>query len=177
MTTRIPDDATEEARLAGIRGRLLGTIEQERTPRFSRAQKASAVVAAAAGLAVALTGGAIAVVQASQEQVHYSARCFPTASITERYADVGVPRAVDRVTGQEAERLILDPVTACGDLWRMGLVGRDVAPADPNAADFPVPALVGCTLQNGVGAAFPRGASTLTEEEFCRDLGLAGWSG
>ena len=48
---------------------------------------------------------------------------------------------------------------------------------DPNAANFPVPELVGCTLSNGVGAGFPRGDSTATSEEFCRDLGLTIWAG
>lgn len=176
-TTGLPDEATEDARLAGIRSRLLGAVAQQRTPRFSRARKATVAAFAAGGLAVALTGGAIAVVQASQEDINYSARCFPTASISDQYADVGAAPATDIATGEEASRDVLDPVMICGDLWRMGLVGQDAAPADPNAASFPVPELVGCTLANGIGAAFPRGDSTATSEAFCRDLGLTSWAG
>lgn len=175
-TTRLPDEATEDARLAGIRSRLLGAVAQQRTPRFSRARKTAVAAIAAGGLAVALTGGAIAVVQATQEQISYSVQCYDAASINANFTTVATPTATDNVTGEES-RDATNPVTTCGDIWRMGLIGQEAAPADPNAANFPVPELVGCTLSNGVGAGFPRGDSTATSEEFCRDLGLTIWAG
>ena len=102
----------------------------------------------------------------------------PPPDSAETPADRSVSRCLEgSPPGEEASRDVLDPVTICGDLWRMGLVGQDAAPADPNTANFPVPELVGCTLANGIGAAFPRGDSTATSEEFCRDLGLTSWAG
>jgi hypothetical protein len=175
-TTRFPNEVTENAQLADIRSRLLGAVSQERTPRFSRARKAAVAAGAAGAVAVALTGGAIAVVQATQDQVSYSVQCYDAASTNAHFTTVGTPIATDNVTGEES-RDATNPVTTCGDIWRMGLIGQDAAPADPNAADFAVPELVGCTLGNGVGAGFPRGDSTATSEEFCRDLGLAVWAG
>ena len=49
-TTRLPDEATEDARLAGIRSRLLGAVAQQRTPRFSRARKTAVAAIAAASV-------------------------------------------------------------------------------------------------------------------------------
>lgn len=176
MTTRIPDDIDIDARLADIRSQLLAAVKQERTPRFSRTGKVGVAAIAAAGLAVALTGGTIAVVQATQEQISYSIQCYEAASLNADFTTIGTPTATDSVTGEES-RDATDPVSTCGDIWRMGLIGQDAVPADPNTADFPVPELVGCTLNNGVGAGFPRGGSTATVEEFCQNLGLTVWAG
>lgn len=175
MTFQTPEDTNEDLRLAAGRGRLLESVAHERTPRYSRARKAASVVGISV-LAAALTGGTIAVVQASQDEVTYSVQCYEAASLDADFATVGSPTATDRKTG-EARRDPTDPVSTCGDLWRMGLVGQEAAPADPNAADFPVPAIIGCTLSNGVGAGFPRGSSTSSDRNFCRDLGLAVWIG
>jgi len=176
MTTRIPDDVTEDARLAGIRGRVLRAIATERTPRFSRAQKATVAVVAAGALAAGLTGGALAVARATQEQISYTVECFEAADLSSRFTTVSSPTATNLTTGEES-RNQTDPVATCSEMWRMGLIGQDSVPADPNAAQFPVPALVGCALADGVGAGFPRGSSTAGAEEFCGDLGLTAWAG
>ncbi len=173
---RFPDEVIEDAQLAGIRSRVLGAVAQERTPRFSRARKGAIAAITAGGLAVALTGGAIAVVQATHEEVSYSVQCYDAASVNAHFTTVGTPIATDIVTGEES-RDATDPVATCGEMWRMGLIGQDAAPDDPSAADFTVPELVGCTLENGIGAGFPRGDSAATSEEFCQNLGLAIWVG
>lgn len=173
MTTRIPDDVDVTARLAAIRPRLLREVDHERTPRYSRAGKAAFAAIAVGGLV--LTGGTIAVVQATQEQVDYSVRCYAAADLGSNFTDVARPIATDTTTGQQMPRQVLEPENACGDMWRMGMIGQEVAPTDPNAAHFPVPELVSCTLQDGVGAAFPRENNTALAEAFCRDLGLTAW--
>lgn len=173
MTTPIPDDVVQ-ARLRTVRSQLMTAVSHERTPRYSRARKATIAAIAVGGLV--LTGGTIAVVQATQEQIDHQVRCFEAADLGSNYTDVAEAIGIDSTTGRQEARRVLGPETACGDMWRMGLVGQEVAPADPNAANFPVPELVGCTLPNGIGAAFPRENHSTLAEDFCRDLGLTAWT-
>lgn len=164
--TRFPDEATEDARLAGIRSRVLAATATEPTPRFSRAGKSLSAAIAAGGLAVALTGGAVAVIQATQEQIRTSVRCYAAPDLDARFTTAAIPTdAADAV----------DPVGLCGDMWRAGIIGQPVIPADPNTADYPVPDLVACTLQDGTGSGFPREGAA-SAQAFCRELGLAVWS-
>lgn len=173
MTTPIPDEVVQ-ARLRVVRSQLMRAVTHERTPRYSRARKATIAAIAVGGLL--LTGGTIAVVQATQEQIDHQVRCFEAADPDSNYTDVAEAISIDSNTGQQETRRVLDPETVCGDMWRMGLIGQEVAPADPNAANFPVPELVGCTLPNGIGAAFPRDNRSAPEQELCRDLGLTAWT-
>lgn len=171
------DEETDlAARLAAARRNVLATIADERTPRFSRRGKL-AVVAGAGALALGVTGGAIAIAAAPPEAVAYSVQCYEAADLGSRYTTLGHPIAIDDATGEEQNRDTTDPVADCGEMWRMGVVGQDEVPDDPNAAQFPVPELVGCTLPSGVGAAFPRGESSARDDEFCGALGLAVWAG
>lgn len=124
---------------------------------------------------VGLTGGTLAVVQATREQVSYSAVCFAGPSLDSANTTIGRPEATDRSTGAAGGRQRTDPIADCGFASKAGLIGQKTTPAGPNTADFPVPALVSCTLTNGVGAAFPRGNSKLSESSFCGALGLAAW--
>ena len=120
-------------------------------PRYSRARKATIAAIAVGGLV--LTGGTIAVVQATQEQIDHQVRCFEAADLGSNYTDVAEAIGIDSTTGRQ-----------------------EVAPADPNVANFPVPELVGCALPNGIGAAFPRENHSTLAEDFCRDLGLTAWT-
>lgn len=174
MTTQIPEDVEVQARLASVRTSLMDAIPNLRTHRFSRAGRVGIAWGSAAALAAALTGGAIAIMQATPEQVSYSVQCYEGPSLSAKFTTVATPEALTETTG-EVSRYVTDPVTTCAAMWRMGLLGQATVPSDPNAADFPVPELVGCTLENGVGAGFPREGSTVPAVRFCDDLGLAVW--
>ena len=175
MSTRIPDDVDIDARLAEVRDNLLATVPTTRTPRFSRAGRVGIAITGAGAIAVALTAGAIAVAQASHEEVAYSVQCYDRPSLSAVYTTVGVAAAT-KVAPGSAARESTDPVATCADMWRMGILGQKSVPDDPNAANFPIPELVGCTLPNGVGAGFPRAGSNASAQEFCSNLGLAIWS-
>lgn len=173
MNTQVPDDI--DARLARVRGSILEALPSTRTHRFSRAGRVTMVVAGASLFAVALTGGTIAAIQASQEDVDYSVQCFDAASMSATSTTVVLAEATDNETGEVVPRDAIDPAETCGEMWRMGFLGQESAPTDPNSANFPVPELVACVLDNGVGAVFPREDSTASSQSFCRDLGLAVW--
>jgi hypothetical protein len=173
MSKQIPDDIDE--RLARMRGNILEALPSTRTHRFSRAGRVTILVAGSSLFAIALTGGTIAAIQASQEDVDYSVQCFEAASRSAESTTVVLAEATDNETGEIVPRDAIDPAETCGEMWRMGFLGQESAPADPNAANFPIPELVACVLDNGVGAVFPREDSTASSESFCRDLGLAVW--
>jgi hypothetical protein len=172
---RMPDDDDIARRLGEARAAVLATIPTVRSPRISRQGRAGVAIAAAAVAVLGLTGGAVAVIQATHEQVAYSVQCFAGASLGSASTTVTVPEATDRTTGAAGSRPTTDPVADCADAWRSGLIGQASPPADPNTADFPVPDLVACTLRDGVGAGFPRGDSRLDDKAFCAVLGLAPW--
>ena len=83
---------------------------------------------------------------------------------------------MDTQSGATEVPLILSPIDACDDMWRMGIIGQDEVPVDPNAADFPIPDLVGCRQGNGVGAAFPRESLSHDDAAACRSLGMTVWN-
>lgn len=160
-------------RVGRLRDNVLTAVTATKTHRISRAGR-TAIILGASALALSLTGGTVAVVQATQEQITYSVTCYEEASLTSNYTTVASPLAVNTDTGDES-RDATDPVASCSEMWRMGLIGQDQPPTDPNAANFPVPELVGCTQSNGVGVAFPRRDSTASDVAFCQNLGLAIW--
>ena len=161
--------------IADAREHVLGQIQTVRSPRHSRRFRVIRATAIAAIAALMLTAGGIAVLRASFEDVSYSVACYDgpgtyTAPVT---VSAPAPMATD---GTEAPRTRVDPVETCGEMWRMGLIGQEETPADPNAANFPVPALVGCVQANGVGAAFPRDDLPESDTLACGLLGLAVWT-
>jgi hypothetical protein len=64
---------------------------------------------------------------------------------------------------------VQNALDSCAALWQAGVLqpGALRAIADPTPSSYPVPALVGCTLPNGIAAVFPGTAST------CDRVGLA----
>lgn len=165
--TDILSDQEVTRRVSAIRSEVVAAI-----PRARARRRRKIAIAAVAGAAVALTGAAL-VVRATSEQVRYEVTCYEHASLDSSFTQALSILGIDDngVPGRSE----VDPVATCGDLWRMGALGQEVRPEDPNTANFDVPELVGCTLPNGASAGFPREGSTATRVDFCHDLGLAPW--
>jgi len=165
--SEVLSDEEVTRRVGAIRSSLAVTIPLARTRR-----RRQIAIAAAVGAAVALTGAAL-VVKATSDQVHFEVTCYEHASLDSNFTQAGSVLGVDEngVPG----RTRVDPVSTCGDLWRMGAIGQETRPDDPNTANFDVPELVGCTLPNGESAGFPRDGSTASDSDFCHKLGLAPW--
>lgn len=172
MSTRVPDDI--DARVAQVRRNVLAAVPHTRTHRFSGTGRAAIALGASAVVAIGLTGGTIAVVQASQHDIDTQARCYVGASLSADFIEVSQAAGIDNESGEVVEEYT-GLIELCGEMWRMGL-GQENPPADPNTGDFPKPELVGCTMPDGIGAAFPRGESTASDAEFCGALGLAVWA-
>ena len=71
--------------------------------------------------------------------------------------------------GEGSNGSIEDALDTCASLWQVGALtpGAPRAVAPVAGRSYPAPALVGCTLSNGIAAVFPGGADT------CDRLGLA----
>jgi len=176
MNTETLSDEEIATRVERSRFEVMRTVEAE-LPMLARRhrRRVGITIAVAGAAALALTAGTIAVVQATREQINYSVLCYSGASTSSSYTTATDPTATNTKTGQ-TDRKATDPVSVCGETWRMGLVGQKPDPQrDPNTANFPVPKLVACTTANGVGAAFPRGNSSATGTDFCNSLGLTPW--
>lgn len=115
----------------------------------------TAVIATSGVLALALTGGAIAFVQATATEKSVS-DCFTSASLDARSTGVAtvpengifpeeVPAMQDRVA--LAEEMY-------GAVWRIGFFESDAPPAD-DSRQYAVPSLTTCVLADGRLGVFP----------------------
>lgn len=171
--TNLPDNDEVNARLAAVRRVVLTAAP---TRRVVHPRRLALILSASAIAVIGLTAGAVAVVQASHEQITYSVACYAHDSVSGPITGVGEPQGID-ASGHAAPRTPTNPVTTCADMWRKGIVGQPAPPKDPNVAHFPVPSLVGCTMADGIGAGFPREGSTASDSDFCGSLGLTVWKG
>ena len=159
------------------RSGVMSVVETDLPARVRRHHRRVGIAVAVSALAaVALTAGTVAVIQASHDQRTYSVQCYSQASTSSSFTTTVEGEATNSLTGQKAVRPVAEPLSVCGEMWRMGLVGQKPAPGqDPNTANYPVPQLVACTLSDGVGAAFPREGSIENQTDFCDALGLTPW--
>jgi hypothetical protein len=169
----LPDNDEVTARLAAVRRVVLAAAP---TRRVVHPKRLALILSASAVAVIGLTAGAVAVVQAGHEQITYSVACYVHDSVSGPVNTIGEPQGID-AAGHAAPRTPTNPVTTCADMWRRGVVGQPAPPKDPNAANFPVPSLVGCTMADGIGAGFPREGSTASDSDFCNGLGLTVWKG
>jgi hypothetical protein len=178
MNTDTLSDEEIAARTARVWANIVLEIQGDMPALERRHRRRVGFTIAAAGAgALALTAGTLAVVQATHEQTTYSVQCYSQASTSSTYGTASEPLPINSATGHAGTRAAVDPVSACGHMWREGLVGQQPDPQrDPNSANFPVPPLIACTLANGVGAAFPKGDSNDNQASFCDSLGLTPWS-
>lgn len=169
MTT-LPTDAEVERLLAEARAVVMEATARIHSPRRSTRYRTTRNLIFAAAAAIALTGGTIAVVQATQSYIDSTVICYEEASLD----SLELP-AQSSVDGQS---VAIDPIEACAAVWRSGAfqdVHDGVVVPDPDAVDLPVPALVACTLPNGASAVFPREDDPSSASDFCAALGLAVW--
>jgi hypothetical protein len=96
-----------------------------------------------------------------------SARCYSEAVYVPgaKFAGTTIASAV----GGGSTGIEQDALDTCASLWQAGALRADAPRGTPPVAGvtYSVPALVGCTLPDGVAAVFPGPADT------CNQLGLA----
>jgi hypothetical protein len=96
-----------------------------------------------------------------------SARCYSELVYVRGANFPGTTIAQATTTGNLGS--VQDALDTCAALWRIGLLRLGSASVIPpvRGRSYPVPALVGCTMSNGVAAVFPGPPDT------CNQLGLA----
>jgi hypothetical protein len=95
------------------------------------------------------------------------ARCY---SVVTRDTGTTFPgTTIAEPSSTEGAGRVLAAVETCSAVWRAGILQLGVRTAvnRPTNSQYPVPALVGCTLPDGIAAVFPGDAQT------CEQLGLA----
>lgn len=153
------DEAYLSAQFAGIQKRITARDRSRRRRQRKMAWFGGGIVAS-----LALTGGAIAVIQATEVEKSASL-CFETTSLDSSYTEIGdattdgtvdaLPGMSERVDGAEAQ---------CSALWSIGNFTSE-GPSD--GTDLPVPALFTCLLADGRLGVFP-----VTDETDCENLDL-----
>ena len=170
----LPSNDEVELQLSEVRHAVLAEIKKVRSPRHSSHFRAVRAVAIGSVAIVALTAGALVIARASQDQINYSVVCYEGETLASRTVTIESPPSFN-ADGTPAPRVRADPVSTCGNMWRMGIVGQPASSADPNQSEFPVPNIVGCQQTNGVAAGFPREFTSVTEEYFCARVGMTVW--
>ncbi|TBN56723.1 hypothetical protein EYE40_04525 [Glaciihabitans arcticus] len=170
----LPRNSDVESQLSEVRHDVLTEIKRVRSPRRSTQFRVIRALALGLTATIALTAGALVIVRATQEQINYSVVCYSGETLGSQTVTVESPPVVDASDGK-GTRLRADPISTCGNMWRMGIVGQDDSPEDPNTAQFPVPDIVGCEQADGVAAGFPREFRSITDEYFCARVGMKVW--
>ena len=96
------------------------------------------------------------------------ARCYTEATYVRGANFPGT--TIAQASGNGSSGLVDDALDTCATLWRMGalrLGAPNITLPSHDGRGYAVPALVGCTLSDGVAAVFPGSPGT------CEQLGLA----
>jgi len=166
----VPDDAA----FARIERDLFAKIDATGTVRAAHHRL---VAVGAAAVILAGTGGTAWVTLATQEMRSHTAYCYAQADANSRFTQVGSP---SNATGSDGTPVSLsapqDRFTAavdnCAAVWSIGFFESATPPKD-DGSTYAVPNLLACVRSDQVPAVFPRDRSDgLTDQEFCRDLGL-----
>lgn len=162
-------DELDEASIARVRSELMHRVQTEASAaRRTRTRRIG--IAGGAGLAVlALTGAAIAVVQAGQDEIDGTIRCFAAMDAHADYTTATEAQVEGTVPDEAFSRHAIE---VCAALWEVGTLanGRVEVPQDPNKVDYSAPELIACTLPDGVTGVFPD-ENTLGMEA-CQQLGF-----
>lgn len=155
-----------ESRRAGTRALLEAAAGKTLRPRRRRWLTRGTVVALAAAL---LTTGGVAtayVAYRSADQLT-DIRCYTkvTAEQGDNFPGTTVTTRGEGSRGRTADA---DPIKACGDLWRQGVLrpGARTA-AGPDERAHKVPRLRACVLDDGAAAVYPS-----ENPDTCKELGL-----
>lgn len=160
-----PTRSLPAATRAAHRATLEAEVGAGRSPR--RRWTVPALAVGVTVVVIATTGGAIiqhrAAVAASNTR---ETRCYSVADVGSDDSFKGTLSA--SATAADGSTAVTDPIELCGGYWRAGIIQAGKPNAqNPSQSQYPVPALVACTLPSGVAAIFP-GDATL-----CDKLGLA----
>ena len=158
--------------VASARAHILTTIEREPSIQLGRRGRIAIAIVGGVSVAAVLSGAAIAVAQARREDIAYTVNCYGGPSLSSPLTTVAASEGVDNQTGDTVERQELDPIDACAAMWRMGILGQDAPTSDANNANFPVPPLTKCTLNDGIIGVFAPESTQTTDSDFCLSLGL-----
>ena len=144
-------------RRAAMRGWVLDYVER-RTRLRRRLTLATAGV-----LTVSALAGTAWVVVASQQVQERVVFCYEEPSLSAEIAEG------ERFSGDELGDPAESAVAMCGELWRVGVLGRDSTPAPVQGeSGYPVPNLTLCTRADQSLAVFPN-----TTDDFCAANGLS----
>ena len=129
---------------------------------------------AVGGLALAGSVAAAGVVVTRSQKATYTHvfQCHATLEVgggsDYHGGDVAFGQTFNTITGEVGPPPPTDPIVACGQLWRDGIirVGSDET-FQPDGKEHPIPALVACVTNQGVSAVFPSSSAAV-----CDSLGL-----
>ncbi|WP_314146540.1 hypothetical protein [uncultured Leifsonia sp.] len=163
-------DSIDDA-MGRIRSNTFSAIAKRTTTRRTRHRL---VASAAAVVIVGVTSAAaVAVVQATQGQVNYTAECYGAADLAAVHgASYYLPGDLNEQSAIPLDERIALAKDQCGANWRIGKFepSRDIAGVQAGTTVYPVPALQACQLADGRLGIFP---SARTPAELCPELGLA----
>ena len=167
MSVTFPDDVEIERLLEPVRASVMHATQHVRSPRQSTRFRTTRNLLIAGAAAAILTAGSVVAYVEHQSVIDMTAYCYEHASLDAQM--VTVQGITDAVSGT------LDPVDACGAIWRSDGFNPANDESVPGEGDHPVPDLIVCTSFDGVAAVFPREGSTAGDTDFCKALGLADW--
>lgn len=162
-------EPSEEASIARVRAAVLREIGAASAIGRRRRTRHAVVIGGVLVGVLGLTGGTLAVLQASRAEIDGSVRCFAAGTTTAEYTTVIEARIEGTAADAEFAERALD---VCAAVWRVGILrdGEVTSPADPSRVDHPVPNLVACRLRDGVVGVFP--ADRAADADSCLPLGL-----
>lgn len=123
----------------------------------------------AAGAAALLTTGGVATAYVGYRAAHETSdvRCY-TKVVRDSGEDFPGTTVTTRGTGSNGRTAPADPVRACADLWRQGVLRPGARTAgDVDGGTHRVPPLQACVLDNGIAAVYPA-----ADPRTCAGLGL-----
>lgn len=122
----------------------------------------------AGSIALGTTAGAIAIAEASQGQINYTADCYAAADLGARHGtSLYAPGDLDAKKPTPIGERVSLAEEMCAATWRIGTFSPG---GSTSTKEFPVPDLETCQLPDGRLAVFP---SDLAASELCPRLGLA----
>lgn len=123
----------------------------------------------AVGAAALLTTGGVATAYVGYQNAHQTTdvRCYTKVVRDEGEGFPGTT-VTTRGTGSNGRTAPADPVRACADLWRQGVLRPGARTAgDVDGRTHRVPPLQACVLDDGTAAVYPA-----ADERTCAGLGL-----
>lgn len=135
-------------------------------PRRRRWLTRTGVIAVASAL---LTTGGVATAYVAFRPAEHTTdvRCYSKV-VDEQGDDFPGTTVTTRGEGSAGRTADADPIQACTDIWRQGVIRRGSRTAEgPDGRTHRVPAMQACVLENGTAAVYPSG-----DPDTCRNLGL-----